>query len=101
MAATNSTDIGMTDDFAVISRRKRKNKNRLMLILALLAVAAALWWYWQKTHPVVEADEPLIATVEVGSIENTIASSGTLKPSRLIEVGAQVSGQLQKLHVQV
>ena len=100
MAGINSSDVGMHDDFSA-SRRKRKTRSRNLLLLTLLVVAGAGWWYWQKTHPVTEADEPLIATVEIGSIENTIASSGTLKPSRLIEVGAQVSGQLQKLYVQV
>src|SRR5690606_28841116 len=34
-------------------------------------------------------------------IENTIASAGSLEPSRVVDVGAQVSGQLQKLYVDV
>lgn len=90
----------MPDDFAAI-RRKRKSRQRNYMLAAFLVLAGAGWYYWQQGRQVVEANEPLIATVQMGSIENTIASAGTLKASRLIEVGAQVSGQLQKLHVKV
>jgi macrolide-specific efflux system membrane fusion protein len=100
MAGIDSSDPGVLDDFGAI-RHKRKRKRRNYTIIAVLVLAAAGWFYWQQSREVVEANEPLIATVGIGSIENTIASAGTLKPSRLIEVGAQVSGQLQKLHVEV
>jgi macrolide-specific efflux system membrane fusion protein len=100
MAETNTSEIGMADDFAS-TRRKRKSKRRVYQALVLLVLAGAGWWYWQQGREVAAEDEPLIATVEVGSIENTIASAGTLKASSLIEVGAQVSGQLQKIHVEV
>ncbi len=100
MAGINSSEIGLADDFAS-TRRKRKSKRRTYGVLALLVLAGAGWWYWQQSREVAAEDEPLITTVEVGSIENTIASSGTLKASSLIEVGAQVSGQLQKIHVEV
>jgi macrolide-specific efflux system membrane fusion protein len=46
-------------------------------------------------------DEALLATVEIGSIENTIAAAGSLKPSNYVDVGAQVSGQLQRLYVEI
>lgn len=100
MAASDSSNSGMLDDFGAL-RRKRKARGRNYTIIALLVLAGAGWYYWQQSREVVAADEPLIATAEIGSIENTIASAGTLKASRLIEVGAQVSGQLQKLHVKV
>ena len=37
----------------------------------------------------------------MGNIETAVASAGTLQPSNTVPVGAQVSGQLQKLHVSV
>ena len=37
----------------------------------------------------------------MGNIENTISSAGSLKPSDFVDVGAQVSGQLEKLYVEV
>ncbi|MDY6982736.1 MAG: efflux RND transporter periplasmic adaptor subunit, partial [Pseudomonadota bacterium] len=48
-----------------------------------------------------ETSQPLLATVARGDIENTVAAAGTLKPSSFVDVGAQVSGILQKLYVDV
>lgn len=44
--------------------------------------------------------EPLTVTVTYRSIGAVVAASGRLQPIQVVEVGAQVSGQLQKLHVQ-
>jgi macrolide-specific efflux system membrane fusion protein len=46
-------------------------------------------------------DQALLVTVAVGSIENTIAAAGSLQPSDYVDVGAQVSGQLQRLYVEI
>jgi len=46
-------------------------------------------------------DQALLATVNIGSIENTIAAAGSLQPSDYVDVGAQVSGQLQRLYVEI
>ncbi len=42
---------------------------------------------------------PLAATVEYRVIGVSVAASGKLKPARIVDVGAMVSGQLQRLHV--
>ncbi len=44
---------------------------------------------------------PLIAPIARGTIENVVAASGELHPIRVVRVGAQVSGQIRSLHVQV
>lgn len=80
---------------------RKRGKGGLLAAALLVVVAVGGWWYWQHGQQQQAADAPLLATVEIGSIENTVASAGTLKPSRFVDVGAQVSGQLQKLHVQV
>ena len=82
---------------SALRRRRRRN----LLATCLLAVVAAGSWYWLRDGDSGPAEEPLIVTVEVGSIENTIASAGALKPSSFVDVGAQVSGLLEKLHVDV
>lgn len=69
---------------------------RLTIIL-VLAIAAATWWW--KGDDTATAAQPLIVDIEIGDIENAVTAAGTLQPSELVEVGAQVSGQLQKLHV--
>lgn len=42
---------------------------------------------------------PVTSAVGVRSIADVVAASGRLRPIEVVEVGAQVSGQLQKLHV--
>jgi len=43
---------------------------------------------------------PVTTTVGIRSIADVVAASGRLRPIQVVEVGAQVSGQLRKLHVQ-
>lgn len=84
--------------FTPPGRTKRGKKWGLISIVLLSALG--LYFYSQDDEEAL-VDQPLIATVTVGDIENTISSAGSLKPSIFIDVGAQVSGQLQKLHVEV
>jgi len=79
---------------------RRKRRHVWLLLPALLVVAGGVY-YWMRSGEVVEADQPLIVAVGIGDIENTIAAAGSLQPRRIVDVGAQVSGQLQKLHVEV
>ncbi|RZS70644.1 macrolide-specific efflux system membrane fusion protein [Phyllobacterium myrsinacearum] len=41
----------------------------------------------------------LTAPVVVGSIEETVLANGVLEPARMVNVGAQVNGQIDALHV--
>ena len=69
--------------------------------MAAVAIAAGGYYYWQRTASDGEADRPLMATAAYGDVENTVASAGNLQPSNTVPVGAQVSGQLRKVHVRV
>ena len=80
--------------------RHGKKRGRTFAVVAVLAVAAG-GYYWYKTNDTAEADKPLTATVTYGNVENTVAAAGNLQPSNTVPVGAQVSGQLRKLHVRV
>jgi macrolide-specific efflux system membrane fusion protein len=68
-------------------------------VLIVLAVAGGA--YWLLTNSADNASRPLLATVEVGDIENAVIAAGFLQPSNYVDVGAQVSGQLEVLHVTV
>lgn len=70
------------------------------MVLIILALAGGSIYYL-NTEEATVADQPLVSTVEIGSIINTISSAGTVKPSNFVDVGAQVSGQLEKLYVEV
>lgn len=79
-------------------RRRRRGKWPIFL---LVVAGLATWFMLQRDSDPQVQDQPLIALVERGDIENTIASAGTLKPSSYVDVGAQVSGQLERLYVDV
>jgi macrolide-specific efflux system membrane fusion protein len=53
---------------------------------------------WQAVAP---NRQPLAtATVTRGDIENSVTALGALQPRRYVDVGAQASGQIQKIHVE-
>jgi macrolide-specific efflux system membrane fusion protein len=70
-------------------------------LLAAVAVAVGGYYYWQRSAADSAADRPLLATATLGDVENTVAAAGNLQPSNTVPVGAQVSGQLRKVHVRV
>ena len=54
-------------------------------------------WYQSSSHE--HTPSPQIATVKYDDVQNTVAVFGTIRPNRSVEVGAQVSGQLERIHV--
>lgn len=62
---------------------------------AVLALALGATWWAQR--PVVAYDT---IAVKRGDVEATVTAIGTLQPRRYVDVGAQVSGQINRLHVQ-
>jgi len=68
--------------------------------MLLIAVAAILWAGSRLLAP---DDEPEFQTMVVarGDIEDSIGSLGTLEPKDYVDVGTQVSGQLERLHVDI
>jgi len=79
-----------------------RKARRWWLWLVLAAIALGVGWYFygsgeaggQKTNYLAE-------TVTRGDIENAITAVGTLSALRSINVGAQVSGQLKSVKVEV
>ena len=65
----------------------------------LLVGLAAAWGYLRQG----ESADPGFATAAVmrGEIEDTVTALGTLQPLQYVDVGAQVSGQLRKIHVAI
>lgn len=66
-----------------------------MLAMPLVAMPAD-WWPWRSGA---DASQWRTALVERGSIERVILATGRLRPAEFVDVGAQVSGQLERLHV--
>jgi macrolide-specific efflux system membrane fusion protein len=72
---------------------------RWLWLVACVAVAGAIGWY--RLADVGPGSEFLTARVLRGSVENTVLAAGTLQPYAYVDVGAQTSGQLKSLHVQL
>lgn len=74
---------------------KKSSKRKLLLafgVLILLGSGAFFLWYTPEPAPVY-VTEP----VHRGDIENSVLANGMLQASKLVNVGAQVSGQILSL----
>jgi macrolide-specific efflux system membrane fusion protein len=65
-------------------------------LVCLAAVAAGYYWLSKPAKPSYQT-----VVIGYGDIAENVVSSGVLQPLLKVDVGAQVSGQLQKLHVQL
>lgn len=65
----------------------------LLVFFLTLATAGYLWA--RRPASAVES-----SVVRRGAIESSVTAFGTLQPRRYVDVGAQVSGQILRLHVQ-
>ncbi len=72
---------------------------RAWLIAGLLCGGAAA--AWKLTHPTAEAAPPPSGTVTLADVTQTVQAAGVLQAKLKVDVGAQVSGQVQKLHVEL
>jgi macrolide-specific efflux system membrane fusion protein len=83
-----------------VSRRPRRH---LAWALALLAVAGAggflAWKYFFAARNGGPAQN--VVAVQRGDIEEVVTATGMLQPRDYVDVGAQVSGQLHKIHIEV
>ncbi len=77
----------------------RSHPWRWAIALLVLVLAIALAWrtFGGASAKPVYSTEP----VKRGDIENLVTATGSLQPRDYVDVGAQVSGQLKKLHVDV
>jgi HlyD family secretion protein len=74
---------------------------RLLLILALVSAGAAAWlWLQPEQTDTTSLDQRFrFATVERGSVVQSIAATGTLNPVVLVNVGTQISGTIRNVLV--
>ena len=79
----------------------KKRPKWLWWLLALLLLAVAFGIYKMQSAKQNAPTEVLSAPVERGSLEDTVLASGVIQAYKLINVGAQVSGQVKRLHVKL
>ncbi|WP_313445516.1 efflux RND transporter periplasmic adaptor subunit [Stenotrophomonas indicatrix] len=74
-----------------------RKRRRLLMTGVALCIAIAVWFWLRPAPP-----PPLqFAPVVRGNLEQVVEATGTLKPSRLVSVGAQVSGRIETLYVKL
>lgn len=101
----NDQPVITTSGAAKAAPQKRKSARKAsyikwLLVVAVLAGGAV--WYWQSAGASNgAATAQLTQKVVRGDIENAITAVGTLKALRSVNVGAQVSGQLKSVKVEV
>jgi len=78
---------------------KRPRYTRRALLVALCLIPVIAYAAWQVLPP----GRDKLATVQVtrGDIESSVTALGTLQPRRYVDVGAQASGQIHKIHVEI
>lgn len=74
-------------------------RTRIFAALVALALAAGGGYYAWQHFLAVQPPTLLTARVARGDVEETVLASGILKPSRLVAVGAQVSGRITSVNV--
>ncbi|MGE8154582.1 efflux RND transporter periplasmic adaptor subunit [Pseudomonas vancouverensis] len=78
-------------------KRSRQTRRALFAALCLIPVIAVAAWQ------ILPPGREQFATVQVSraDIESSVTALGTLQPRRYVDVGAQASGQIHKIHVEV
>lgn len=79
--------------------RLNRPSRLLIWLLPLLLFAGVLSWYLLTQGQ--QASQLPSAQVGRGSLQDQVTATGTLTPASYVDVGAQISGQLTQLHVEV
>ncbi|ABQ60453.1 hypothetical protein H721_01630 [Brucella ovis IntaBari-2006-46-332] len=97
-----SSDSSQLGQQPASARKRAKGKRRWWLWLSAAAIIIGAGWYFYGSYKADgEKSSYLAETVTRGDIENAITAVGTLSALRSVNVGAQVSGQLKSVKVEV
>ena len=69
-----------------------------LIVIGLVVAGAAVWWF-TRTPPA--PPKPPSGVVALGDVTQTVQAAGVLQAKTKVDVGAQVSGQVQTLHVEL
>jgi len=82
-------------------KNKKGARRGVLLGLLLLVATAALAAWWLGFAGKQNGIRPDTVAVSRGDIEDVVTATGMLQPRDYVDVGAQVSGQLTKIHIEV
>lgn len=69
-----------------------------MIAIGVAIIAAVAWFFFK---PKDQAPQYISAEVSKGDIENSVLATGVLEATKMVSVGAQVSGQVKRMYVQL
>jgi HlyD family secretion protein len=77
---------------------KMQKKTLLMIVVLIMIVLAGItsWWFWPGKSPL--ESRYASATIERGTITQSVSANGTLNPVTLVSVGSQVSGIVKQIY---
>ena len=90
---------GITGTLGRGARALRKRLPLTLVALTALIVAASVGarqYFGKDAHAGFRT-----ATVEIGNLEKMVTAVGSLKPKEYVDVGTQVSGRVEKIHVKI
>src|SRR5258705_9096831 len=76
-------------------------RHRASMIVLLLVLVALGGGYYGTAASSSNAGKPVVVTATRADVEDVVTAVGNLQPLTSVDVGAQVSGQLDTLHVQI
>ncbi|WP_038344596.1 efflux RND transporter periplasmic adaptor subunit [Acinetobacter sp. A47] len=78
---------------------KKIQPRKIIMIAIGVLILAVLGWFLFK--PKAQAPQYISAEVTRGDIEDSVLATGVLEATKMVSVGAQVSGQVKKMYVQL
>jgi macrolide-specific efflux system membrane fusion protein len=82
------------------SSSNRRRLRWLVLFLLVIAVAGG-GWYFAKQPQRTDSGKAETVDVTLGDLEENVTAQGKLEPKEYVDVGAQVTGLLQKIYVKI
>src|SRR5690554_5116142 len=76
-------------------------KGKIIAAVVVVAVAAGGYVAWNHFSSGDAERQVQTTTAQKRTIEQVVTATGRLEPKEFVDVGAQVSGQLDAIHVQV
>ncbi|MBL8713082.1 MAG: efflux RND transporter periplasmic adaptor subunit [Alphaproteobacteria bacterium] len=80
----------------------RKGVKAFVILAVLCALVFGGYKYWQQRSAKEEAAARVtVVTIARGDIEEVVTAQGKLEPKEFVDVGVQVSGQIEKINVEL
>ncbi len=77
-------------------------RRRYAAVILLLVLVAGIYLIWRQYFAAADnRTAQNVAMVQRGDIEEVVTATGMLQPRDYVDVGAQVSGQLHRIHIEV